>query len=126
MLVVVNQDYVTPADFVGAVRDAGLERFAYRGPVDGRWPTLREMIDSEPARAVPGREPGRRRALVPPGLRDDPAGDAVRVLPAGQLTDPAGLAATCRPNRGPAGAPLFLVNHWITTDPVPLPSNAAA
>ena len=22
-------------------------------------------------------------------------------------------------------APLFLVNHWITTDPLPLPSNAA-
>ena len=46
VLVVVNQDAITPEDFVGAVRDAGLERFAYRGPVDGRWPTLREMIDS--------------------------------------------------------------------------------
>jgi hypothetical protein len=34
-----------------------------------------------------------------------------------------GLAATCRPNRGPGTAPLFLVNHWITTDPVPLPPN---
>jgi hypothetical protein len=21
--------------------------------------------------------------------------------------------------------PLFLVNHWVTTDPIPLPSNAA-
>ena len=42
-----------------------------------------------------------------------------------QLTKPGQLRATCRPNRGPAGAPLFLVNHWITTDPVPLPSNAA-
>ena len=41
-----------------------------------------------------------------------------------QLTDPSGLAASCQPNRGPAGAPLFLVNHWITTDPLPLPSNA--
>ena len=25
----------------------------------------------------------------------------------------------------PASAPLFLVNHWITTDPLPKPSNAA-
>jgi len=41
-----------------------------------------------------------------------------------QLTDPAQLATSCRPNRGPEGAPLFLVNHWITTDPLPLPSNA--
>ena len=38
-----------------------------------------------------------------------------------QLTDPAKLAASCRPNRGPAVAPLFLVNHWITTDPFPCP-----
>ena len=42
-----------------------------------------------------------------------------------QLTEPAKLPASCKPNRGPAGAPLFLVNHWISTDPVPLPSNAA-
>ena len=42
-----------------------------------------------------------------------------------QLTGAAGLAATCRPNRGPATAPIFLVNHWVTTDPVPRPSNAA-
>jgi hypothetical protein len=42
-----------------------------------------------------------------------------------QLTDPARLAKTCKPNRGPSEAPMFLVNHWITTDPVPLPSNAA-
>jgi hypothetical protein len=43
----------------------------------------------------------------------------------GQLTDPALTAASCRPNRGPASAPLFLVNHWVTTPPLPLPSNAA-
>ena len=45
VVVIINQDYVTPADFVGAVRKAGLERMAYRGPTTGRWPTLREMID---------------------------------------------------------------------------------
>ena len=41
-----------------------------------------------------------------------------------ELTSQATLAATCRPNRGPEGAPLFLVNHWINTDPAPRPSNA--
>jgi hypothetical protein len=40
------------------------------------------------------------------------------------LTDKNELAASCRPNRGPATAPLFLVNHWISTDPIPLPSDA--
>jgi hypothetical protein len=33
-------------------------------------------------------------------------------------------AASCRDNRGPADAPLFLVNNWVTTDPTPRPSNA--
>ena len=34
VLVIVNQDYVEPADFVEAVRDAKLERYAYGGPID--------------------------------------------------------------------------------------------
>jgi hypothetical protein len=41
-----------------------------------------------------------------------------------QLTAPADLPASCRANRGPARAPLFLVNHWISTDPIPKPSDA--
>jgi hypothetical protein len=43
----------------------------------------------------------------------------------GLLTKPKNLAKSCRPNRGPEEAPLFLVNHWISTDPVPRPSDAA-
>ena len=31
----------------------------------------------------------------------------------------------CPPNRGPATAPLFLLNHWVTTAPVQRPSDAA-
>jgi hypothetical protein len=42
-----------------------------------------------------------------------------------QLTTPDDLDATCKATRGPVGAPLFLLNHWITTDPVPLPSHAS-
>ena len=42
---------------------------------------------------------------------------------ASQLESP-NLAASCAPNRGPAKAPLFLVNHWVTTDPLPKPSIA--
>jgi hypothetical protein len=41
------------------------------------------------------------------------------------LTRGGSLAASCRPNRGPDRAPLFLVNHWISTDPLPRPSDAA-
>ena len=41
------------------------------------------------------------------------------------LIDPADLAASCRPNRGTASAPLFLLNHWVDTTPVPRASLAA-
>ena len=48
VLVVINQDYVTPEDFVGAVRGRrASSELAYRGPSSGSWPTLREMIDSD-------------------------------------------------------------------------------
>jgi hypothetical protein len=125
VVVVINQDYVTPEDFVGAVRDADLEELVYTVPASGAWPTMREMVDS-----------GRRLVL----LAENHAGAAPWYQLAyksiteetpyafgkvAQLTDPAKLDTSCEPNRGPEGAPLFLVNHWITTDPVPLPSNAA-
>ena len=32
---IVNQDYVTPADFVKAVGDAGLTRYAFTPPATG-------------------------------------------------------------------------------------------
>jgi len=124
IVVVINQDYVTPADFVGAVRDAGLEKLVYRGPVTGRWPTLRRMIDTN-QRVVFLAE---NHAGAAPWYHLAYAG-AVQETPyafssPGELVDPAQLARSCRPNRGSPRAPLFLVNHWITTDPVPLPSYA--
>jgi hypothetical protein len=124
VVVVINQDYVTPADFVAAVQRAGLADLAYRGPTSAAWPTLREMIDSG------------QRVLF---LAENEAGAAPwyhlvydRITaetpyafsrPA-QLTTPSALPASCAENRGPADAPLFLVNHWVTTDPVPKPSDA--
>ena len=126
VVVVINQDYVTPEDFVGAVDAAGLGDLVYRGPTDGDWPTLRQMID-------------RNQRIV--FLAENRAGGApwyhlaykaiteetpytFRGVPL--LNDPARLPASCRPNRGPKGAPLFLINHWISTDPVPKPSDAQA
>ena len=124
IVVIVNQDYVTPADFVKAVRDAGLARYAFTGLDEPTWPTLREMIAEN------------QRLVV---LAENQAGAApwyqlaykhlLQETPfefgrASELTTPASLAASCRPNRGPADAPLLLLNHWVTTDPVPRPSDA--
>jgi hypothetical protein len=123
VVVVVNQDYVTPADFVGAIDDAGLTQYAFTPPAGSAWPSLRTMIDS-----------GRRLML----LAENEAGAAPWyqlayerlveetpfTFPPGYLTNPKNLPASCEPNRGPEGAPLFLINHWVSTDPVPRPSDA--
>jgi hypothetical protein len=123
-VVVVNQDYVTPEDFVAAVDDADFTQYVFTPPATGGWPTLREMIDSE------------RRLIL---LADNQAGAAPWYQLAYQrlveetpytfgrpalLTTPARIPATCEPNRGPEGAPLFLINHWVSTDPLPRPSDA--
>ena len=125
VVVVINQDYVTPEDFVGAVQDAGLDKLAYPGRVAGRWPTLRQMIDSNQrvvflARTTRVPRPG----TTSPTTRS-PRRRPTRFSKPQQLLNQAGLGPTCEPNRGPAKAPMFLVNHWITTDPEPLPSYAA-
>jgi hypothetical protein len=122
VLVVVNQDYVTPADFVKAVADAGLSRYVFTPPSGDHWPTLREMIDSghrllvlaeNRAGGAPWYQPAYTRLLQEtPFAFSGPA----------QLAD---TASSCQDNRGTANAPLFLLNNWVTTDPVPRPSNAS-
>lgn len=121
VVVAINQDHVTPADFVKAVGDAGLARYAFTPPSGSSWPTLRTMIDDD------------HRLVI---LAENEAGAApwyqlafrslVQETPhafsrPSQLAD---TAASCRDSRGPADAPLFLVNNWVTTDPTPRPSNA--
>jgi hypothetical protein len=121
VVVVVNQDYVTPADFVEAIGDAGLTRYAATlGPTP--WPTLRELIES-----------GRRLVL----MAENHAGAApwyqlayerlLQETPFHHDSAAALIAAdtACPANRGPASAPLFLLNHWVTTAPVQRPSDAA-
>jgi hypothetical protein len=125
VVIVINQDYVTPDDFVGAVRDADLEQLAYKGPVDSRWPTLREMVDRNErvvflAENRAGAAPWYHLAYD--SITEETPYAFKKVA---QLTSANDLDKSCEPNRGPDGAPLFLLNHWITTDPVPRPSDAA-
>jgi len=126
VVVIVNQDYVKPEDWVGAVRAAGLERYAFTPPASGPWPTLRRMVDSGRrlvmlAENEGGAAPWYQRAY------DELLQETPFSFPsAAPLLDTANLDRTCAPNRGPATAPLFLVNHWVTTDPLPRPSDADA
>jgi hypothetical protein len=125
VVVMVNQDYIKPADFVEAIDDADLTPYAFTPPSGSKWPTLREMIEDghrlvmlaeNRAGAAPWYQLAYERLTeeTPFDFGSAPA-----------LIDPAGLEAGCRPNRGPARAPLFLINHWVTTAPIQRPSDAA-
>ena len=125
VVVAINQDYVTPEDFVGAVRHAGLEQFVYKGPVGERWSTLREMVDSNERLVLMAENHAGGASWYHPAYERITEETPYAFNKVSQLTDPDKLDRSCEPNRGPEGAPIFLVNHWITTDPVPLPSNAS-
>jgi hypothetical protein len=124
VIVVVNQDYLTPADFVKAVGDAGLTPYVFTPPSGSTWPTLREMIDDSHqlvflAENHAGAAPWYQLAYKSL-LQETP----YEFKKASVLTSPAGRDATCGPNRGPNTAPLFLMNNWVATAPVQRPSDA--
>ena len=116
VLVFVIEDYVAPADVAAAFREAGLERFVYRGPVTPPFPTLREMIDADQRLVVFGEKD---TAGVP---WYHPAFETIQETP---YTFHSPDEFSCRPNRGGTSGPLFQINHWIETTPTPKPSNAA-
>jgi hypothetical protein len=121
VLIVINQDELTPPDFVVAVNDAGLDELAYRGPVSGDWLTLRQMIDTGQRLLFMAENEAGAAPWYHPVYESITKENPFHFTKPAQLTKPARLPASCGPNRGPEDAPLFLVNHWITTDPVPLP-----
>jgi hypothetical protein len=116
VVVLVIEDYVTPADIEAAFRESELERFVYRGPVVPPFPTLREMIDSDQRLVVFGEND---TSGVP---WYHPAFETIQETP---YTFHTVQDFNCKPNRGGATAPLFQINHWIETTPTPRPSNAA-
>jgi hypothetical protein len=73
------------------------------------------LLAENDAGAAPWYEPAYERLLQETPFSFDSAA---------QLTAPGDVPASCAANRGPANAPLFLLNHWINTDPVPRPANA--
>ena len=125
VVVVINQDYVKPKDFVQAVRDADLEELVYKGPVGqggthcARWST-RTSGSFSWRRTTRAARPG-----TTPPTRASPRRRRTRSRRSRSSRNRTSWPESCEPNRGPDGAPIFLVNHWITTDPVPLPSNAS-
>jgi hypothetical protein len=116
VLLIDIEDYVEPQDIVGAFEESGLAERVYDGPLEPDFPTLGEMIDAD------------KRVIV---LAENRAGAADWYHPAYDelfqetgfdFKEPAEMG--CAPNRGKPTNPLFLINHWINTDPAAKPSNA--
>jgi hypothetical protein len=102
------QDTVSPQDTATVMRRAGLLPYVYTPAGDQQqWPSLGQMIES-----------GERLVIL---MENHGGGSTYPWLLDGfhwvqdtpfLFRSPAQFS--CRDNRGPATAPLFLLNHWIT------------
>jgi hypothetical protein len=125
VLVVINQDEgVSPAAIRRAFERAGLLDLVYRGPM-GPFPTLRRMIDSNQRLVVMAENDAGDIAWYHLAYRTALQETPYRFRNTAALTEPGRVPESCRPNRGPSSAPLFLLNNWVDTTPLPRASNAA-
>ncbi|MCA9824373.1 MAG: hypothetical protein KC482_03240 [Dehalococcoidia bacterium] len=113
----VLQDYVDPFDVEAALTRAGLIDLVYTLSPGEPLPTLREMIELDRRIFVLAENVGSQPA---PAWYHDVL-NWVQETPYVFRT-PGDLS--CRPNRGDASAPFFLLNHWITSD-LPAPRDGA-
>lgn len=110
-------------------RDSGLLDMVWTQPLGtDRFPTLREMIEAD-KRVIT--LVWQRGQLEEAGFGDYPwmhrQFGLVQETPYEFKTQDELLArASCRPNGGRPDNPLFLLNHWVDTSPVFLPSKARA
>ncbi len=116
VVIIINQDEgVTPKSIESSFTETGLIDFVYRGSVSAPWPTLREMIASD------------QRILVFAENNSEgvewyhSAFQTMQETPY-SFHDPKEFS--CRANRGDSSGSLFLMNHWIDSTPTPKPSNA--
>ncbi len=120
VLIIDLEDYTTPADTQALIEKTGLVDYVYKGKQGPPWPTLEEMIES-----------GGRVLLVSEHMSGGeswyrPLNSTIQETPF--EFPPADAASpklmTCKGGRGDRSTTLFLINHWIGTDPTPKPSNA--
>jgi hypothetical protein len=110
------QDATTPADTAAAITKAGLDEHAFTLERGEPLPTLGKMIDEGKTLLVFAEQGG-------PGA---PAWyqKAYDWFQETRYDFKTTSDFSCAPNRGPADAPLFLVNHWVGASP-PDPGKAS-
>jgi hypothetical protein len=116
LIIVIQDEGVTPQDIAKCFEESGLIDFVYRGPVTPPWPTLRQMAESD------------QRVVVM--AENNSAGvpwyhQAFEVMQETPYTFHDTTQFSNKPNRGGTGGSLLLLNHWIESTPMPKPSNAA-
>jgi len=115
VILIIQDEGVSPADVAAAFEETGLEEFVYKEPVTGPWPTMGEMVASGERVVVFAENDAEG---VPWYHRTE---GVVQETPYGFKTPE---AFSNRPNRGGRNGSLLLMNHWIETAPASLPSNA--
>jgi hypothetical protein len=108
VVTLIIQDAISTADTEAVMHAAGLDPFLYQPRADHTWPTLGQMIDTGQRLVVFAEEAG------PPPPWYANAFEEMQETPY-TVSSPTGF--TCAPNRGPADAPLFLLNHWVARVP---------
>ncbi|HET9253351.1 MAG TPA: hypothetical protein VFP58_14650 [Candidatus Eisenbacteria bacterium] len=116
LIVIIQDEGVSPPDVAAAFQESGLDEFVYLGPVTPPWPTLGEMV-ADGGRVVVFAE--NNVGEIPWYHRTE---GVLQETPYGFKTPE---AFSNRPNRGGRNGSLLLMNHWIETAPASLPSNAA-
>lgn len=115
------EDAAPTADIKRGFEEAGLAEYAsdFQWAPGRRFPTLGEMVRSGKRLWVAAEEKGETGTWYHRGY------DVTQETPFSFPTVAAleAIPESCRANRGPADAPLFLVNHWVETYP-PNPRNA--
>jgi hypothetical protein len=109
VLMVVIQDATTPADTAAAFEAAGLTNHVATLQPGEPLPTLRDLIDSG-------------RTLLVFAERGDPGGppwyhNMYDWFQETTFSFNNKKQFVCTPNRGNPDAPLFLINHWVTSSP---------
>jgi hypothetical protein len=106
VVLVILEDYVDASAIDAAMTAARLQRFIFAKEPGAPWPKLRKMVST-----------GRRLVM----FSEHQGGVPSWLLPAfAEMQDtPLTVLTTqefsCVANRGPATAPLFLLNHWLST-----------
>jgi hypothetical protein len=112
VLLIINEDYVSPADFARAMKRSGMKRHVYRGAPGPRWPTLRAMIRRHRQVVVLAEHDAGRLRWYHEAYAGIVQETPYTWVQPRELTDPAQWEASCRPNRGDTTGSLFLMNHW--------------